>query len=236
MKHLIISLDLSFKSTGITIVKLDNKEAKEICFYRVLFDAELNKKKPFTPKKISNINNVVYQMPKFLRTDDFIIDTDDENNVEQCEATLKAMVCAKNIKDVINKHCITDDYDFIIFCIENYIMPDFGGRNQLKTVSGLIMLQGFVREHIIRKYANSKKIKLLTPSPKTVKSFFANNGRADKEQMVEAFIRDYDGIKLIPDITKVDISETNDVVDSFALAFYAYNYIINNTIRSIEIL
>ena len=134
----------------------------------------------------------------------------------------------------MDKHCEINEYDFIIFCIENYIMPDFGGKNQLKTVSGLIMLQGFVREHIIKNYGNSKKVKLLTPTPSTIKSFFAKNGRADKEMMIKSFIENYDGEKLIPDIKNLDTSAVNDVVDSFAMAFYSYNQLINNNIRSIE--
>lgn len=234
MKHLIISLDLSFKSTGMTIVKINNEKAEEIYFYRILFDKELNIRKKYSPKSIKNINDIIYQMPKFLLVDDFIIDKEDENNVEQCETTLKAISCSKHIKDIIDKHCEINEYDFIIFCIENYIMPDFGGKNQLKTVSGLIMLQGFVREHIIKNYGNSKKVKLLTPTPSTIKSFFAKNGRADKEMMIKSFIENYDGEKLIPDIKNLDTSAVNDVVDSFAMAFYSYNQLINNNIRSIE--
>ena len=230
-------MDLSFKSTGMTIAKLDNNIAEEISFYRVLFDKELSlHHKEYSPKSIKNVNDFVYRMPHYILVNDLVIDEDDENNVEQCETTLKAIFCSSAIKKIIDKHCKINDYDFVVFCIENYIMPDFGGKNQLKSVSGLIMLQGFIREHIIKEYANSKKIKLLTPTPSKIKSFFANNGRADKSLMIKSFIENYDGKKLIPDIEKLTISSINDVVDSFAMAMYSYHQLINNDIQTIEVL
>lgn len=237
MKHLIISIDLSFKSTGMTIAKLNNNIAEEISFYRVLFDKELSlHNKEYSPKSIKNVNDFIYRMPHYILVNDLVINEDDENNVEQCETTLKAIFCSSAIKKIIDKHCKINDYDFVVFCIENYIMPDFGGKNQLKSVSGLIMLQGFVREHIIKEYGNSKKIKLLTPTPSTIKSFFAKNGRADKSLMIKSFIENYDGKKLIPDIEKLTIPSINDVVDSFAMAMYSYHKLINNDIHTIEVL
>lgn len=230
MKTLICGLDLSFSSTGITFVDVNESVAKSISFWRLIFDPDTNIYKDFVPNPIQNVNDVTYKMPQFLLPEDFIIDSKDKNNKEQIEATLKAMSCAKHIKQIIDQNFNIDDYDFIVFCIENYIMPAFSGKNQLKTVSGLITLQGFVRSYIISEYGNAKKVKMLTPTPSSVKSFFAGNGKADKEQMKQSFITNYEGNKLIPTIEDVSIVSCSDIIDSFALSIFAYHKIINNTL------
>lgn len=227
-KQLIIGLDLSQNSTGITISYLENFDGKKIDFYRIVFDDETNKTgKIYKPKEITNITNIVYHMPNNIEVTDLLLDKEDNNNLEQCEITLKSMINSSNICkilfDSIEKHLP----DNIYLSIENYIMPAFSGKNQLKTVSGLIQLQGFVRKEII-KYCLLKKIqlKLLTPTPTTVKSFFALDGGADKLKMFESFNKYYNGKLLLPDVTILDLGKINDVIDSFALMMYAYSKII----------
>jgi len=69
---------------------------------------------------------------------------------------------------------------------------------------------------------------MLTPSPSTVKKFFANNGKAEKIDMLKAFLNKYNGIKLLPTIDGKDVKNINDVIDSFAMNAYAYNSIITH--------
>lgn len=226
---LIIGLDLSFSSTGITFILMNNetKEAKKICFYRLVLDKEINKIKKFTPEEIININTVVYKMPTNISTYDLLLDKDDVNNNEQIEATLKAMICSKKIGRIIS--IVFDKYkpDNLIVSIENYIMPSFSGQNQLKTVSGLITLQAFVREYVIKLALTFDiDIKLYTPTPSANKAFFTMNGRAEKIDMLRVFLNHYNGNKLLPTVTEESVHAVNDVIDSFSLAVNAYSKII----------
>jgi hypothetical protein len=229
-KKLIIGLDLSFSSTGITITYLEDFIAKKIQFHKVVFDENQNKtNKKYTPQKIKNVNILTYRMPTNILVGDIILDFSDTNNIEQCTATIKALICSKKIGNIIINAANLYKVDEIIFSIENYIMPNFSGSNQLKTVSGLIMLQGYVREIIIKLCLELKiSFKLFTPTPSNNKKFFTNNGSAEKQLMLNVFLEHYDGNKLLPSIDKNSVSIINDVIDSFSLMSQAYSKIIKN--------
>lgn len=222
-KILLIGLDMSFNSTGITFSLIEDNQNKKIKFYRVIFDDESNKTgKIYKPNEIININQVVYRMPVNINMMDLSIDTEDKNTSEQISTTLRAMVCSKKINKIIADNIILYEPDIIIYTMENYIMPAFGGRNSLVNVSGLILLQGFVREWFIKYSVSYPSINtyLFTPTPRQTKKYFTGgNGSADKKEMIQAFIDNYDGIKLIPNISK---GKLDDVIDSFALMCHGY--------------
>lgn len=228
---LIIGIDLSFNSTGITISKIgENNIGEKMEFYRIIFDDNKNKKKIYVPTSIKNLNQSTYRMPTNIDISDLLINIiDDENNFEQMETTLKGMICSKIINKIIRESIDKYQTKEIIVAIENFVMPAFSGKNQLKTVAGLIMLQGFVREFLIRlKIDLNIDLKILTPSPSSVKKFFTGNGNAEKIDMLKAFLTIYDGNKLLPDVTEDSLNKINDVIDSFALMMLAYKTIINN--------
>ena len=225
MKSLIIGIDLSFNSTGMTNSLVENDIASMMEFHKIVFDDESNiSGKPYTPKSIPNLNVHTYTLTRTFKPLDLCIDDTDLNNFEQLKTTLRAMSCSNKICQVIVSSVEKFKPDQLVVCIENYIMPSFGGQNSLKTVSGLIILQGFVREFII-KYCSkiSLTVKMLTPSPTSVKLFFCKDGQAEKDFMLYTFINEYDGKKLLPSIDYKDTQYINDVVDSFALNWYAYS-------------
>ena len=220
MKKLIIGLDLSFGSTGITISFLEDNIGKSIEFNRVIFDNR-SRKNQYKPKEFKNVNNHTYSYS--LDLNEFVIDSEDVNNSEQVDVTLKAMKSSQMTCNIVKKAIEKHNPEEIYVCIENFIMPDFGGKNQLKVVSGLIMLQGFVRSTLIQMSLSKKiRLKLLTPTPSTIKASFCKNGAADKELMLKEFLTNYDGDKLIPGLSIADLHHINDVIDSFALMYYCY--------------
>lgn len=225
-KSLIIGLDLSFNSTGITISYLEDNIGKKIQFHRVVFDNNSNKtNKKYTPQKIDNVNITTYRMPTNLLVSDLVIDMLDENNFEQVESTVKALICSKKIGMIISDAILLYSPTEIIYSIENYIMPAFSGQNQLSSVSGLITLQGYVREIIIKlSLEKNISIKIYTPTPSSNKLFFTGNGKADKDIMVEYFFKYYDGNKLISN--NYSVHQINDIVDSFSLMMNAFSKII----------
>jgi len=224
IKTLIIGLDLSFSSTGICISYLEDKVGIAMQFHRIVFDDETNKKKQYQPVAIQNIQQQTYRMPTNIHVEDLVIDDENRNNQEQMTATLKAMICSKKIGGVIAKCLDTYKPRELVICIENYIMPAFSGSNQLKTVSGLIMLQGFVRELIIRLGISYQyDFKIMTPTPSNNKLFFTGNGNADKALMLEWFLNHYEGKKLLPEANIDKLGRINDIIDSFALCMQGYS-------------
>ena len=219
---LIIGLDLSFNSTGISIAILDtNNIGKKLSLFRILRDKEINKTgKIYTPEKIRNVNNIIYRMPTNVSPLDFILDANNINNLEQIEATIRAMICSKKICSVLAEYVVKYKPSDIIVSIENYIMPAFSGKNQLKSVSGLILLQGFVREFFIRlKISQNINVKIFTPTAKENKLFFTGNGNAEKSDMISTFFSTYDGGKLVGLGSEKQI---NDVIDAFSLMLFGY--------------
>lgn len=216
---LIIGLDLSFNSTGITISKTDDKnQLKSLDFYKVIPDDGVKH------KIIKNITEVRYDIPDISN---IIHDTSDFNNYEQISQTYKAMTASRKISNICLNELSSENIIYV--AIENYIMPSFGGKNNLQNVSGLILLQGYVRQFFIN-YCEKlgKNLTLLTPSPSSIKKFFTKDGSATKEQMLSIFLDYFDGNKLLPSITMKDCSKVNDIIDSFALMMYTY-YKINIT-------
>ena len=108
-------------------------------------------------------------------------------------------------------------------------MPSFGGPNSLPEVSGLVTLQAFVRKFFLT-FCHKYKItiKMLTPSPSSVKKMFAGIGKAEKEQMYDAFVKYWNGLVLLPTSTPDDVKHINDVIDSFAMTCWAYKSLINH--------
>ncbi len=222
-KVMLIGLDMSFNSTGITIAILENFIPNKIKFYRVVFDDESNKThKIYKPQDIRNINQVVYRMPTNIDVTDLSIDNEDLNSIGQIKNTLRAMICSKKINKIIAENIITYEPDTIVCTMENYIMPAFGGRNSLNNVSGLLLLQGFVREWFIKYTIGYPAVKtyLFTPTPKQTKKYFTGDGSADKKKMMENFIDNFDGQKLLPNMSK---GKLDDVIDSFALMCHGYS-------------
>jgi len=230
IKSLIIGLDLSFSSTGITIAYLEDYVGKTIQFHKVIFDENSNKtSKKYTPQQIKNVNILTYRLPANLQIKDLIIDMSDKNNIQQCESTIKALMCSKKIGIIISDSLNKFNPDEVIFSIENYIMPTFSGSSQLKTVGGLITLQGYVREISIRLCLELKiKFKLYTPTPSSNKLFFTQNGKADKTLMVKCFFNNYNGNILLPSTDENSVHLINDLVDSFSLMLNGYSKIIKN--------
>jgi hypothetical protein len=222
-KTLIIGLDLSFASTGLVMSEINNNIGEKISFYKIVFDDNSNKRKKYVPTKIKNVNIITYRMPSNILVSDLCLDIDDMNNMEQTESTLKAMICSKKIGQILYSKINDSQFEKIIVVIEGYIMPVFSGQNQLKIVSGLIMLQGFVREIIIKiSLEKNIPLKMFTPAPKSNKLFFAHNGNAEKQEMLKVFLEDYEGNKLLPDITINSVAKINDVIDAFSLMMFGY--------------
>lgn len=223
-KTLIVGLDLSFSCTGITISYLEDNVGKTISFHRVIFDKDINKYKTYVPTPIRNINQTTYKLPTNIKCADIVIDIENLNDSQQMETTLKAMISSKKIGIIIAKALEQYTPDTVIYTMENYVMPSYTGPTQLKSIGGLIMLQGYVREFIIKFGLNLKHdFKVMTPTPSNNKLFFTRNGNADKTQMLHSFIENWEGIKLIPDASESLLNKINDVVDSFALCMQGYS-------------
>jgi hypothetical protein len=242
-KLLIIGLDLSSNSSAITTsffeLPLINDEYlfesinhKNIVFDLIKFD-ESNGVRTFkNAKKHSNVNYVYYHLPNNISFENMTIDLEDVNSAEQNEITLKASICSANINNIIRKNIECFKPDVLIYSIENYVMPTYGGKTQLKNVGLNIMIQGYIRDFLI-KYCLKNKIKPLSIStpPTSLKLFFALNGSAEKFDMLKSFINRFDGTKLIPDLKETDVASINDVVDSFALMVYSFSKVKSNFSR-----
>lgn len=221
---IIIGLDLSFNSTGITVY---NKEKNTMILSRVVFGDSV--------KTQANVNTIAYTLPKNINTKDLLVDSEQsKNTIEQVETTLKAMMCSKTICKELSKYIkhncegvqtpseLTQaSPQEIVLVFENYIMPSFGGPNALKNVAGLIMLQGFIREWCILGRVNEMNIKIMTPTPSAVKKSFTGNGKADKSEMEKVFIDKYEGYRLIPEYNTF---KCDDIIDSFALVCYGLQH------------
>jgi hypothetical protein len=229
-KILIIGLDLSLNGTGICISYLEDTVGKRMEFYKISYDKQTNKTgKPYIPDPIRNVNQIVYKMPTNLLVDDLVFDRTDTNNLEQTETTLRAMICSKKIEQVIEKATRRYQPELVIISVENYIMPSYSGSNQLKTVSALITLQGYVRKFCIQLCLTLNiNIKLYTPTPSNNKLFFTINGNAEKPLMMKFFLEAYEGKKLLPEAAMDKVSALNDVVDAFSLVMNAFSKLIHN--------
>lgn len=235
MTKLIIGLDLSFNSTGICVTSFDSENvAQKMEFYKILFDSEHNiTGKPYTPHEIKNVNQIIYKMPTNILVDDLLL-TEQKNDKEQIQSTLRVMICSKKIVSLLNKIIIKHKPTTIIYSFENYIMPAFSGKNQLKTVSGLITLQGLIREKVIMlSKTHNTHIKLTCPTPTANKNNFTSDGKADKQKMINTFIKHYDGNKLLPNLS---VGKIDDLVDAFSLMVWGYSHYLKQNQNKKEII
>ena len=231
---LIIGIDLSFNSTGITITEFEENVATKIIFHRLIFDDQSNKFKKYVPTPIININQSTYILPTNISAIDIVNDSSDFYSEDQANITLKAMVCCKRITKIITDKLfkINKNKVDLYINIEGFIMPSISGINQFRSLSGLIMLQGMLRSDLIKlkinELSNIDIFKIYITSPSELKLWFSGRGDADKQIMLDSFIADYEGNKLLPDTSS--LPKINDVIDSFALMLYAvgkmYNVII----------
>lgn len=250
--HIMVGLDLSFNSTGITIINCVNKNAQSIVFHRMVYAK--NHKQFITPAKpIQGVNIHKYKLPdnfdyKSLtlgniasRDDDYLssddIELSESYNIDQLLITTKLLINGKRIfklvldaiTSYISKYSISKSELSISFNIEGNILGgnEIMGKNQLRVIGGLIMLNHEIRRQIIDLSLSKqfKNIKLFITSPSELKMYFADNGNATKYDMVDSFIDKWDGKKLIPSISNESamVGNINDVVDSFALAVTAYH-------------
>lgn len=220
-RQLIIGLDLSFSSSGISIAYLEDMTAKSICFHRLVY----NKK----PRPISNINQHTYYLPTNINYLDLIIEDEKEFYVEdQAIILLKSMVIAKRITKII-RESFDDKHGNIGVPLELYINIEgniagnnSAGSQQLRIDAGLKMLNGIVRSELIRYKidAHIKDFKLYITSPTSLKIFFTGVGNADKAMMLTKFITFWDGTKILPDTSS--LGQINDVIDAFALMMNMY--------------
>lgn len=225
MRQIIIGLDLSFNSTGIVFGFFENYNATHISLHRLVFDDNSRKTLSWKPKHIPGINQETYKMPDNINLSELSL-TEDSNDftTEQLTATLKAMICSKKICKILER--VLDNYkpDEVYFNIEGAITPMFSTANQMRVIAELTILQGYVREWIVKNYLNkhySKCVLYITP-PNQNKKFFTGKGNASKDEMYESFINQWDGSKILPISTN---SKIDDVIDAFALMTYMYRMI-----------
>ena len=236
MINIHIGLDLSFNSTGITFYNelLDKESNKiissEIEFHRLVRDKEIT-------TRIINVNQHIYSSKLLsvdleLKHDLDVYENAIEYSNEQIDLTEKYFISVTTIKNIIIKYLNTIKQDYkldnnginIFVNMEGSILSGFNFNTQI----GVNMLQGFLRAELIKLQMvnNFKTFKFRIIPPTLLKSFFTNNGSADKLEMIESFINNYYGKKLIPqiDLSNKYVSELNDIIDSFALvAFNVYD-------------
>jgi len=210
-KSLIIGIDLSFNSTGITVSYLEDGEGKLMEFYRLVYET--------TPNPIENINQQTYTLPTNVSVIDLIVeDSKDAYSEDQALITLKAMICCKRIMKIVCEVVDRFKPNDIYFNIEGFVMPSMTGSQQLRVLGGLIMLQGQLRSDLIKlklSQTNIDDFKIYITSPSELKLFFTGNGSADKQMMLDYFLDLFDGDLLLPNTES--LGKVNDVVDSFAL-------------------
>ena len=226
---LIIGLDLSLNSSGISIGYFENMNSKKLELYRVVFDDNktVNEKQL---KPIINVNQIKYKLPINISGSELIISSEDQNSKEQNEATIKAIIASEKIRKVVISAIKRYQVKNVYFAIEGFIMPSSGGQNQLKQIAGLIQIQGFVREFIIElsvsNLLNLNDTKLLIITPKENKKIFSNNGNADKDKMIETFYSKHNGEELLPNGKSKGL-KIDDIIDAYSLMYSAYSKLIN---------
>lgn len=220
----IITFDLSFHSTGISVFEFEENtnDILFIDFYNIIPINDFERK---TKKQYKNVKFIPY-IDSDMDVDSLMFDLSDKNTFKEINNNIKSLnlmdVIIHLIKNIFEKHVSQNDE--IILAIENYIMPQFGGKFSLQNVSGLIALQSYLRQFMIMFCKkNNYSLKIYTPTPKTIKKFFTNSGSSDKGEMCKSFIENFNGELLLPDISeKGSVDDLNDIVDSFALGCLTY--------------
>ena len=230
-----IGFDLSFNSTGITfyneLYEDDKKIKTNIEFHRLVRDKEIN-------TIMLNLNQHIYYSQllsvdldlKHKQIDDY------QNAIpyssDQIDLTEKYYVSVNHIMKLIVSYMksLKEEYQLSNKQINIYINFEgsiLSGHN-FNTQIGVNMLQGYLRGELLKfqlvNHFNKYKFRMVPPTQ--LKMFFTRSGDADKKQMIESFIENYDGKKLLPQINLSNkMTEIfNDVIDSFALvAFNVYD-------------
>lgn len=240
MINIHIGLDLSFNSTGITFYnekyENNNKIESNIEFHRLVRDKE-------NTSIILNVNQHIYFSQllsidldlKHKQVDSYVNALDYSN--DQIDLTEKYYISVKTIMKLIityinnvkSKFNVKHNEINIFINMEGSILSGYNFNVQI----GVNMLQGFLRGELIKLQLannfNTYKFRMIPPL--LLKSFFTNNGSANKEEMVNSFINNYNGRKLIPqiDLSNKMVDSLNDVVDSFALVvFNVYDLIMTD--------
>jgi hypothetical protein len=225
----VIGIDLSLKSTGITVYDTKNNK---LIFGNIISNKISDK------HRFKNINYIKYSdKPLNFKYHKTI------NNGEYSEyegnQSLKIMMAVKSIMRFLSVYLKNDSNRHNVIVFESHLLPQILGIKQFRGLSHLIALQHILRENIILHCLKENiSIEFCFFSPSEVKSLFTGNGRADKSKMVDIFIDEYDGKKLIPDILR-DKEETimylNDIVDSFALVTSYFNRLYNIVEKKIPV-
>lgn len=225
--ELIVGMDLSFNSTGLTFTTCKNGLGLGIEFHRIVYNE--------TPRPIKNINQHTYKLPVNVAIDD-IVDETDFYSEDQAFITLKAMMCCKRITSIlvskINKlKQKYPNHNISLYTnIEGFIMPNLAGNQQLRVLGGLIMLQGLIRSDLLKLNITERfhNFRIFITSPTQLKKYFTGNGSSltDKALMLECFLNIFDGAKLLPDTTS--LAKVNDVVDSFALMMNCFHRVFHS--------
>ena len=214
-KNIIIGIDLSFKCTGITIY---NQYKNELTLYRVLDITKLPKIKQI--HKYTNVNDIQYY--PVAKNFQYGIDSIDYNKFEENQS-IKLMMCCKAINNCIVDYLKINDTESIQFVFEMHLMPQLLGKKQFRSLSHLIALQHLLRSNLITYFVNKPiTINFQFYSASSIKKIFTGYGKSSKTDMYDTFISDYNGNKLIPNISSIVdkhkiVDDLNDVVDSFAL-------------------
>jgi hypothetical protein len=224
LNYIIVGIDASITSTGICIYSSFSE--KKMNFYRIIYTDNLKKESIFE----GGINKIYYSLPINVNSwkitsEDFLSDRD------QMEGSLKGMMIKKIIENIIEEFIKKENNKEvnIYFVIENFILPTYSGKTQLKTTGNLIGLNFLLREIFINLSVKGWDVKYFYPSPSRNKKSFTLNGSADKQMMEDIFINIYNGKSLIEIDGKVD-----DIIDAFSLMIYAMNFIMGNPIKDFK--
>ena len=205
-RDIMIGLDLSFNSTGICMMIVEDGEPTYMNFELLLFDKKY--------KPIRGVTQNTYKLPTNATPESLTIDgLNDEYTTDQNYINLRYIMAAKNVlaivKSYVSKH---GEFDNIVIGIEGFISPNIMGNMQFRSITGLIMMQSIIREELISTYHHKLKMNIISPSH--LKLFFTGKGNATKFDMLYSFLHTFDGEKLI-DCSS--LAKINDLVDGFAL-------------------
>ncbi len=229
MIDLHIGADLSFNSTGLTFyTEKNNKDntgkiADTIEFVRLIYNKN-------NPPYIRNLTQYVYDSNLFSTHLSLNHEINDEYNdctnytIDQMKITNQYFIGVNKIMQIILSRIRALGYKSseinIYINFEGSILNGYNFNTQI----GVNMLQGYLRAELFKLQIKNqfKTFKFRLIPPKALKSFFTLDGNADKTKMVKSFIENYNGKKLLPQITtdKKSVTILNDIVDSFALVAY----------------
>lgn len=228
-----IGLDLSFNSTGMVIYCSDEKRnIRNIEFHRII-KSGANK----SSIQLININYHIVnvdllgveldmQYPIDMYTNGVEYSNEQIRITEQYFLIVNKIVTIirKSISDTLIKYQLKPEDISLYVNMEGSLLSGYNFNSQI----GLNMLQGYLRAELIKLQLKNKfslfKQRIIPPT--LLKSFFADDGKAEKISMIRSFIENYNGRKLIPQISLSNrmIEILNDIIDAFALvAFNIYD-------------